>query len=79
MAVYTCRLMISEQALGRWIEVGAGAVSQCVCQNFADERSRTFTVRWRGGKARLFGNAQTLLAFNKLRRLCSTLDVGNHI
>lgn len=71
--------MVSEQSLGGWTEVGAGAMSQCVCQNFADERSRAFTVRWRGGRARLFGNAQTLLAFNNLRRLCSTLDVGNHI
>jgi hypothetical protein len=29
-------------------------VAEVVCQNFADELSFTFTVRWRGGKARLF-------------------------
>jgi hypothetical protein len=29
-------------------------VAEAVCQNFADELSFTFTVRWRGGKARHF-------------------------
>lgn len=50
-----------------------------VCQNFADDLSFTFTVRWRGGKARVFGDALTALASNKLLRLCSTLGVGDHI
>lgn len=45
-----------------------------VCQNFADELSFTFTVRWRGGKAR-----HSVLAFNKLLHSCSTLAVGDHI
>jgi hypothetical protein len=37
-------------------------VAEVVCQNFADELSFTFTVRWRGGKARtIFLRAPTAL------------------
>jgi len=50
-----------------------------LCQNFADELSFTFTVRWRGGKARTSHGALTALASNKLLHLCSTLAVGDHI
>jgi hypothetical protein len=40
----------------RLVQVACRAV---VCQNFADELSFTFTVRWRGGKARDFHHALT--------------------
>jgi hypothetical protein len=40
----------------RLVQVACRAV---VCQNFADELSFTFTVRWRGGKARIFRHALT--------------------
>lgn len=50
-----------------------------LCQNFPDELPFTFTVRWRGGKARTSHGALTALASNKLLHLCSTLAVGDHI
>jgi hypothetical protein len=55
-------------------------VAEVVCQNFTDELSFTFTVRWRGGKARaIFLRALTALASNELLRLCSTLGVVDPI
>lgn len=63
----------------RWVEDSAGAVSRCGVSEFCRRPSFTFTVQWRGGKARDLDDALTLLALNKLLRLCSTLGVGDHI
>jgi hypothetical protein len=80
--IYTCNAGFN--LAKRVVPVGGWRLVQvacrgAVCQNFADDLSFTFTVRWRGGKARVFGNALTALASNKLLRLCSTLEVGDHI
>ena len=80
--IYTCNagfdLAKRVVAVDGWRLVQV-ACRGAVCQNFADDLSFTFTVRWRGGKARVLGGALTGLASNKLLRLCSTLGVGDHI
>lgn len=65
--IYTCNagfdLAEGAMAADGWRMVQV-ACRGALCQNFADELSFTFTVRWRGGKARFFHDALTVLASN---------------